>query len=127
MNDNEIELQFKIVDERYQSSISRLESRLSELNRDVKNYKESHNNEHLHQEKEIDLKLDLITKDIQSIEKQLLQFEKDEQKNIDKKTLNYTAIGVWIGAISLVIMVIVQVYNIFHPVENNKQSQKVIK
>ena len=127
MNDNEIELQFKIVDERYQSSISRLESRLSELNRDVKNYKESHNNEHSHQEKEIDLKLDLITKDIQSIEKQLLQFERDEQKNIDKKTLNYTAIGVWIGAISLVIMVIVQVFNIYQPTDSKKQSQKVTK
>lgn len=36
MNDNETKLQFKIVDERYQSSTSRLESRLSELNRDVK-------------------------------------------------------------------------------------------
>ena len=127
MNDKEIELQFRIVEEKYNSAISRLESRLSELNRDVKNYKENHTNEHSHQEKEIDLKLNLIKKDIQSSEKQLFQLEKEEQKNIDKKTLNYTAIGVWIGAISLAVMLFVQLYDTYYTPNSKAIAKRVTK
>jgi len=127
MNEKEITLQFQILEEKSQSSISRLESRLSELNKDIKNYKENHNSEHSHQEKERDLKQSLISKDIQAIEKQLLQFEMQEQKNMSKKTLNYTAIGVWIGAISLASMLIFQLYSYNQTTLNETPSAKAKK
>lgn len=126
MNDKELQLQFQIAEEKHNNAVSRLESRLSEINQDLRSFKDSHANEHTHNTIENDLKIDLLKKDLKAIETKLSHLDKQEQKDINKKTLNYTAIGVWIGAISLVSMLVIQIYN-GSPTSSQQEKQKEAK
>jgi len=113
MNDTEIKLQFEIMEQKHQNSVGQLESRLSELSKEIKHFKETHASEHMHEEKELSLKIELLFSEIKQTNGKISLMQEQEQKDLNKKTFSYTAIGVWIGAISLFIMMLTTAYSLY--------------
>lgn len=112
MNDREIELQFSIIEEKHNNATSRLESRLSELNSDFRSYKESHYKEHVHEEKEIDLKIDLLRKEIEILTTKLDIEDKKQNKSISKGQLKFAIISLVVASLIGVAAITIQVFDI---------------